>query len=216
MVRTPASDAQLRLILVTDGFGDPRRIEAIVASALRGGLRCLQLREPKWTARQMLRSCETLLPMLAAADGLLLVNDRIDVCAAGAAHGAQIGHRSLPPQHARRVLGPDAVLGYSAHNEQELVAAERNDCDFALVSPVWPTSSKPDAAFLTVARAVQLTATVQMPVLWLGGVDLHTMAELGAVPKHQRPVGVAVRSAIMLAEDPEQYTRALLSAWPQD
>jgi thiamine-phosphate diphosphorylase len=153
MSDAPQFDARLRLILVTDGVGDPGRIEQIVRAAIRGGVRCVQLREPKWSARQMLRACETVRPMLEQVDGHLLVNDRVDVVAAGVAHGAQIGHRSLPPELARKVLGPDRLLGYSAHDADELASAAKHGCNFALLSPVWPTTSKPAAAFLSVVRA---------------------------------------------------------------
>jgi thiamine-phosphate pyrophosphorylase len=209
------SDPRLRLILVSDGVGDPRRIEEVVQAALRGGCRCVQLREPRWSARAMLRACEALRPMLDAVDGLLLVNDRVDVVAAGVAHGAQVGHRSLPPATARAVLGRNLVLGYSAHDEQELDEAADGGCNFALLSPVWRTTSKPDAAFLGVARAGALTEAARVPVVWLGGVDVATMAELVDVPAGQRPVGVAVRSAIMATADPEAATRALLQALPE-
>tara|TARA_R110002072_G_scaffold100429_3_gene221149 strand:+ start:43365 stop:44012 length:648 start_codon:yes stop_codon:yes gene_type:complete len=209
------ADPRLRLILVTDGAGDPGRIDEIVRAALQGGARCVQIREPKWSARQMLRTCEQLTPMLEEVDGLLLVNDRVDVAAARVAHGAQIGHRSLPPELAREVLGPNSVLGFSAHNEEELSSAAQHGCDFALLSPVWPTSSKPNAAFLTVAHAALLTVSAKLPVVWLGGVNSTTIAEIGGIPAAQRPVGVAVRSAIMQADDPQTATAQLLAAWPK-
>jgi len=198
--------------LVTDGFGDPARVEEIVREALRGGVRCVQLREGKWSARAMLRVCETLQPMLDAVGGMLLVNDRVDVGATPLAHGAQIGHRSLPPDAARAVLGPDAILGYSAHDAEELSVAASNGCDFALLSPVWATASKPDAAFLGPERAAELTAAASVPVVWLGGVDSQTIAQISELPGEQRPVGVAVRSAIMRSEDPQQAARDLLAA----
>jgi thiamine-phosphate diphosphorylase len=215
MADTALVNPRLRLILVTDGVGDPDRVEKVVHEALLGGVRCVQLRESKWSARQMLRACERLMPMLEKVDGLLLVNDRIDVVAAGAAHGAQIGHRSLTPDLAREVLGPNAVLGYSAHDEDELALAAKHGCNFALLSPVWPTTSKRNAACLTVPRAAQLTAAAKLPVVWLGGVDSTTIAEIAVVPSAQRPIGVAVRSAIMQADDPQAATAELLQTWPK-
>jgi len=206
-------DPRLRLMLITDGVGDPYRVEQIVRAAVEGGVRCVQLREPRWTARAMLRCCERLTPIVDAAAGLLLVNDRVDVAATRAAHGAQIGHRSLPPELARDVLGPHATLGYSAHDEQELAQAAAH-CSFALLSPVWPTSSKPGAAFLGVERAARLTVAARLPVLWLGGVDEQTIASLRDAPAEGRPAGVAVRSAIMRADDPQRAARALLAALP--
>lgn len=208
-------DARLQLILVTDGVGDPGRIEEIVQAAVDGGVRCVQVRESKWTARQMLRACEQLAPILEPVGGLLLVNDRLDVVATGVCHGAQIGHRSLPPALARYVLGDDRVLGFSAHDEHELRDADDHGCDFALLSPVWPTKSKPNAAFLTVPHAAALTAAARIPVVWLGGVDAARVAEIAELPAAQRPVGVAVRSAIMHAEDPKVAAVELRNAWPK-
>ncbi|MFT7536287.1 MAG: thiamine monophosphate synthase, partial [Hyphomicrobiaceae bacterium] len=61
--------------------------------------------------------------------------------------------------------------------------------------------------------AAQLTADARLPVVWLGGVDATTITQIATVPALQRPVGVAVRSAIMQAEDPQAATAELLQAW---
>jgi thiamine-phosphate pyrophosphorylase len=175
-------------------------------------VRCVQLREPQWPARVLLRTCERLLPQVAAVGGWLLVNDRVDVAAAGAAHGVQVGHRSLPPELARRVLGPGPVLGYSAHEEAELDLAVAAGCDFALLSPVWPTASKPGAPHLGPLRAAQLTARARLPVVWLGGVEAARCQSLGEVPPAGRPAGVAGRGAIMEAADPGAAARTILAA----
>src|SRR5688572_16823396 len=74
----------LRLVLITDGRGDPVRVERIVTAVVEAGVRCVQLREPQWSARALLRACERLQPVLAAHGALLLVNDRADVAATGA------------------------------------------------------------------------------------------------------------------------------------
>ncbi|MFK7740951.1 MAG: thiamine phosphate synthase [Planctomycetota bacterium] len=208
-----APDPRLRLILITDGAGDPSRLDLVVRAALRGGVRCVQIREPRWTARILQRECERLRPICDECNALLLVNDRLDVVASGAAHGAQIGHRSLLPEAARRAVGSEAMLGFSAHSQDELDLAAPH-CDFALLSPVWATSSKPGAAFLGVAQAQRLTARAPLPVAWLGGVARQTLAELADVPMLERPFGVAVRSAIAMADDPERAARELLAAWP--
>lgn len=200
----------LRLVLITDGRGDLARIESIVTAALAGGVRCVQLREPQWSARHLMQGCERLMPRLERVGGLLLVNDRLDVAAARMAHGAQIGHRSLPPEVARELLGPNAPLGYSAHDHGELEVAARGGCDFALLSPVWPTSSKPGAPHLGELRARQLTARTSLPLVWLGGISAATVAHLATLPALERPAGVAVRSAVMHADDPGEAAAALL------
>ncbi len=212
-MKSPRLDLRLlRLLLVTDGRGDVGRLERIVGEAVQAGVRCVQLREPQLSARGLLHACERLMPVLQAAGGMLLVNDRLDVAAAAHAHGAQVGHRSLPPEIARAVLGPTAVLGYSAHDQAELDLAVVADCDFALLSPVWATSSKPDAASLGVAQAANLTSKARLPVLWLGGVGVQQLEELATVVPAKRPIGVAVRSGIMGASDPGAATAGLLQA----
>lgn len=208
----PLDLTALRIVLVTDGRGDAARIEWLVGEAVAAGVRAVQLREPAWPARTLLRTCERLLPTLSAVDGVLLVNDRVDVAAAGVAHGAQIGSRSLPPELARAVLGPQRVLGYSAHSTGELDLAAAAGCDFALLSPVWPTASKPGAQHLGAARAAWFTARARLPVVWLGGVSAPLLASLRDAPPAGRPVGVAVRSAIGDAPDPRAAATALIAA----
>ncbi len=203
----------LRLVLITDARGDLARIEAVVTAALLGGVRFVQLREPHWSARHYMQACERLLPLLDEVRGALIVNDRIDVAAARMAHGTQIGHRSLPPEVARDVLGQNLLLGYSAHDQGELDLAVVGGCDFVLLSPVWPTTSKPGMPHLGEARAAHLTAKARLPVVWLGGVDLEKAGRIARVPPLGRPAGIAVRSALMTAEDPREAAAALLKAF---
>lgn len=206
------SDPRLRLTLVTDGAGDLARIEAVARSALRGGCRCVQLRELQWSARELVGACERLRPLLDDVGGLLLVNDRVDVAAAGLAHGAQVGHRSLRPEAARAALPEPALLGSSAHDPDGLRSAASAGCDFALLAPVWMTSSKPGRSGLGVDVAGAWTAASAVPVLWLGGVTVETVAQLERLPASQRPAGVAAMSAMMSASDPGAVARALLVA----
>lgn len=202
----------LRLVVITDGRGDLPRIERIVRGAVDAGARCVQLREPKWTARELLHAAERLRPVLDDKGGVLLVNDRIDVARTGVAHGVQIGHRSIPVEQARAVLGDEGVLSFSAHDARELELAAAARCDCALLSPVWPTSSKPGVAPLGAVRAAELTAEAQLPVVWLGGISVKEAARVAEYTGESRPAGIAVRSAVCDAEDPRSVTAALLRA----
>lgn len=201
----------LQLVVITDGRGDLARLERVLGAAVASGARCVQLREPNWTARHYMEACERLLPLLDRVRGVLLVNDRLDLAAARMAHGTQLGHRSLPPEVAREVVGSRSLLGYSAHDLAELDLAA-TACDFALLSPVWATGSKPGLPHLGVARAVQFTAVAKLPVVWLGGIGAAQVAEIAALPPPRRPAGIAVRSAVLSAEDPGLAVRSLLAS----
>lgn len=207
-------DDRLRLIMITDGAGDLPRLRIAVREAFAGGCRCVQVREPGWSGRQLWDACAALRPVVKDHEGLLLVNDRLDLARAGGADGAQVGHRSLPPDAARRALGSGRLLGFSAHDDAELAAAARAGCDFALLSPVWPTDCKPGAQPLGVARAASLTAGASLPVIWLGGVTPAVSADLRALAPSERPQGLAAMSGVLDSADPAEACRLLLDALP--
>ena len=212
MTRAFPHDA-LRLLFVTDGRGDESRVVSSVERALHGGCRAVQLREPSWSAAQMAMCAARLRPLLHQVGGVLFVNDRCDLAACGVCDGVQVGVRSLPPELARRAVGEGALLGVSCHDAIELGRAKVAGADFALLSPVWPTGSKPGHLGLSVARAGALTAGAGLPTLWLGGVSAARAVEVRGLPPLQRPVGIAVMSAISDALDPEAAVRELLRAW---
>ena len=200
------------LLWISDGRGDVDRLTAIVAAAVGAGLRAVQLREPVWSARQLAEACGRVQPLLAAVGGLLFVNDRVDVAAMGCCDGVQVGHRSVPVAAARRALGPQPWLGASCHGAEELAAAAAGGADFALLSPIWPTASKPGHPGLGLAAAGALTAAAALPIVWLGGVTASRIATVRALPQAQRPVGFAVLGAIGSAADPAAATAALVQA----
>lgn len=208
-------DPRLRLILITDGVGDLGRIVGTTRAAFAGGCRCVQVREPRWSARELEAASRELRPIAAEAGALILVNDRLDVVLAGCADGAQIGHRSLAPTTARRLLGGQPLLGYSAHNASELAVAYDAGCSFALLSPVWATASKPGREPLGVSAAARLTSQARLPTVWLGGVTPEALVEAADLAADARPAGVAVMSGIMAADDPAGACSALLQALPQ-
>jgi thiamine-phosphate pyrophosphorylase len=201
-----------RLLLVSDGVGDAARVRGIVAAAIDGGVRAVQLREPKWPARQLAAVAADVLPLLRAVGGQLFVNDRVDVAAAGLCDGVQIGHRSLPPVAAKAALAGRARLGVSCHDPEELAIARVAGADFALLAPVWATASKPGHVALGMARAGAWTADAGLPVLWLGGVTADRIAAVGELPPALRPAGFAVRGALCEAVDVTAAAVALSAA----
>ncbi|GDY01871.1 hypothetical protein LBMAG49_12000 [Planctomycetota bacterium] len=210
MITLPAS--VLRVLLITDGLGDAPRLLRIVRAGLQAGVRAVQVREPLWSARELIAFADCLRPEVAAVRGILLVNDRCDVVAAGHADGVQCGFRSLSPAAARKVVGKDRLVGYSAHDGAQIAEAAAAGCDFALLSPVWPSSSKPGAKPLGVERAVLLTRAATLPLLWLGGVSVERVAQLALLPTKHRPIGVAVRGGICEATDPHKAALSYVSA----
>jgi thiamine-phosphate pyrophosphorylase len=204
----------LRVLFVTDGAGDCERIVRLVAAAVAGGVRAVQLREPQLSAADLVMVCARVREALAPVSGVLFVNDRCDLVAAGCCDGAQVGHRSLPPSLARRAVG-GGWLGVSCHDPAELERARVAGADFALLSPVWPTRSKPGHRGIGAQVASEWSFASMLPTVWLGGVEASCAPEVACLPIDFRPVGVAVISAIAGSDDPQSAAARLVSAWTE-
>ncbi len=202
---TRALDPAMELVLVTDGSGDAERLVRLVTQVVAGGVRAVQLREPGMTASELGELCRVLRPVMERVGGLLLVNDRADLAAAGLAHGVHLGERSLEPGTVRRFLPPDCIVGCSAHDARSLAAAAEQGADYASLSPIFATTCKPGARALGVDAARTLTRAAGLPVIWLGGLDRQKMATL----RDCGAAGFALRSALCEAAEPTREAAVL-------
>ncbi len=200
-----------KLVMITDGQGDIARIQSLVERAVEGGVRTVQVREPNVSARALVNLCCDLRPVLDRVDGMLLVNDRADVAGTWA-HGVHLGRRSVRPSQARELLGDEAIIGFSAHDVADVEFASQQGADYVSVSPVFATSSKPDAEPLGVMRTRSIVVRSSLPVIWLGGINEQTLPEVTPM----EPFGVAVISAISSAEDPAAAAAALVEQLEAD
>jgi len=139
----------------------------------------------------------------------LLINDRVDLTMALGADGVHLRSDSLPVSVARRLLGPDRVIGVSAHSADEVVQAESEGADFAVLGPVYDTSSKlafgPSIGLPPIQEA---SRRCRMPVFAIGGITAPRVREV----RRAGASGVAVISSILTAECVSSATRDLLDA----
>lgn len=201
--------SSLRLMLLADVAPDgPLPVEAVVA-ALRGGVTAVQLRAKGAAAAAVLGWARDLLPRCRAAGVPLLVNDRPDLALAAGADGVHVGPRDLPPGAARRVLGPEPILGVSARDPERVAAAEGAGADYLGVGALRATRSKPEAPPLGPAGIEALLRRTRLPVVAVGGVlpaDAPALRRIGAA-------GMAVLGGILGTGDPEAAARAYREAW---
>ena len=186
-----------------------RDLLAVVGEALQAGVRAVQLREKDLATRDLYDLAGKLLAMTREAGAALLINDRVDVAMALAADGVHLTRRSLPPGEARRLLGPEKLVGISCHSLAEVREAEDGGVDFVVLGPIFETPSK--ARFgppLTTAILRQARATTSLPILAIGGINSMRIPEVMAAGAD----GVSAISAVMAAADPTTATQELLSA----
>jgi 8-oxo-dGTP diphosphatase len=135
----------------------------------RGGIRLMQLRAPSLSPDRLARLAERVMPLARSLDVRVMLNADLDLARAVGADGVHLNRRRLARWQAdtRR----DALMvSASVHDRRELVLANEADVDFALISPVLPTTSHPDAPVLRWDGFASLADAAAMPVYALGGV----------------------------------------------
>ena len=171
----------------------------------QGGATLIQLREKKMPALEFYEHAKA-----AGAVGVpLIINDRVDVAIAVGARGVHLGQDDLPPEAARRLLGPDAIVGYSTHNIDQALAAVKLPIDYLAVGPIFQTTTKTDTFAvlgLEGLRAVR-AAIGEFPLVAIGGITHANAPEAIAAGADS----VAVISALL--SDPNriaEMTRSLI------
>jgi thiamine-phosphate pyrophosphorylase len=134
----------------------------------RGGATLIQLREKHMPAREFYEQAKN-----AVRPGVqLIINDRVDLALAVGAHGVHLGQDDMPPDAARKLLGPNAVIGYSTHNIEQAIAATKLPIDYLAIGPIFATTTKGDTApvlGLDGLRAVR-HAIGAFPLVAIGGI----------------------------------------------
>ncbi len=202
------NEQSLRLYLVTDrAAASGRSFSDVVLEAVKGGVTMVQLREKACSTRDFVAlGCE-LRKILAPFGVPLIVNDRVDVALACNADGVHIGQSDMPYDIARRLLGPDRIIGLSVECMDDVYAANSLDVDYIGVSPVFSTPTKTDTArpFGLEGLREAVRASVH-PVVGIGGINASNASDVILCGAD----GIAVVSAVMSADSPLLAARVLL------
>lgn len=199
-------DERYQLYLVTDGELCPReKLPQVVEEAILGGVTMVQLREKTASTREFYQTALRVREITARHGVPLLINDRLDIALAVEADGLHIGQEDLPARAARRILGPEKILGLSAGNLEEALAAKAAGADYLGVGAVFPTATKKDAKPISREILGEIKAAAGIPVVGIGGINAGNLNKL----RGSNIDGVAVVSAIMAASDPRAAAREL-------
>ena len=200
---------KLSLYLVADPSQATGDFLPAVEAALSNGVTAVQLRAKHISDRELLEFALLLSHRSRAHGALFLVNDRVDIALASGAGGVHLGVDDLPVDDARRLLGPNAVIGFSPETDQQAREARDRGADYLGVGPVIATASKDDAGqpigLDGLKRRVELAG---IPVIGIGGITPATYMDVLATGA----VGAAVIGAILRSPDPGRAARAFLDA----
>lgn len=197
------------LHLVTDrNLSRGRSLPDLVREAVAGGISVVQLREKDCSTRDFLELARALKNALIGTGVPLLINDRVDIALAVDADGVHIGQQDMPYISARELLGPDAIIGLSVESAADAEQAEKLDVDYLGLSPVFVTPTKAELTRqLGVAGVREIRCLSRHRLVAIGGIHAGNAADILAAGAD----GIAVVSAICMADDPAAAARELSS-----
>ena len=143
-----------------------------VALFADGGATLVQLRDKRTSGLQFYEQAKAALAIATERGVRLIINDRVDVALALGGLDVHLGQEDLPPEAARRLLGDDAVIGFSTHNGEQAIEAAGSPIDYLAIGPIFATSTKanPDPVVGLEGLRVVRAATGSLPLVAIGGV----------------------------------------------
>jgi len=170
-------------------------------------VKLVQLREKNIPVRAFFDLASRLRPLTRDADCLLIINDRLDIALAVGADGVHLGQDDFPVEAARQ-LAPDLIIGASAHNLEQALAAEQAGASYVNIGPLFPTQTKAwTGQFLGLETLRAIAPRLSIPFTVMGGIKVQHIPEL--IRSGARTV--AVITAVTAADNPEEAVRDLLA-----
>ena len=199
---------QLRLYAVTDRswLKPGETLAEVVETLLKAGVTCVQLREKEAEDALILQEARELKALCQRYGVPFLVNDRPDLAQTVGADGVHVGREDTGLTEARNLLGPNALLGGSAHTVEEALAAQAAGADYLGCGAVFGSGTKHNVSQMPLETLTAICQAVDIPVVAIGGVSLDSLpllADTGIA-------GVAVISGLFAAEDKTEAAQAFL------
>lgn len=176
-----------------------------VEDALKGGVTCVQLREKHLNDPAFLQEAEEIGALCRKYQVPFIVNDNVEVAIACHADGVHVGQEDLEADRVRELVGPDMMIGVSAHTVEEARKAVENGADYLGLGSVFATTTKDDVDVMPRSVLEDICAAVDVPIVAIGGIHEDNLLQL----KGSGVDGVALVSAIFSAENIEQTCREL-------
>lgn len=150
-----------------------------VLQAVACGVQVVQYRNKNAQTRQMYEEAVRLREICLDSDSIFLINDRVDIALAAEADGVHLGQSDMPCLAARKLLGPERIIGVTVHNLAEALEAERTGADYLGLSPIFQTATKPDAGKPAgISLIEEVRARVKIPLIAIGGINHSNAVEV--------------------------------------
>ena len=192
-------DFNSELYFITDSTPyDRKEFLYRVEEALKGGVTLMQLREKNRTTKEYIELAEAVHEISKRYNVPLIIDDRVDVMLAVDAEGVHVGAEDMPLATARKLIGPDKILGATAKRVDVAKAAYEAGADYLGVGAIYPTTTKVKTVLTSTDTLDAICQAVPIPVNAIGGLNPSNMDVLKGIDI----AGVCAVSAIMKADSP--------------
>jgi thiamine-phosphate pyrophosphorylase len=192
--------ADARLLVLVSEESCRASLSGTIHEAVAGGADIIQLREKNLDDRSLLDRARSVRAWTRKLGVLFILNDRPDIARLADADGVHLGQEDLPIREARRILGPDALIGISTHSIAQVRQAVLEGASYIGIGPTFPSETKEFDAFPGLEFIRQACAETSLPAFAIGGITLENLPEVIAAGARRAAVG----SAICQAEDPRK------------
>ena len=197
-------DTSLYFITDSTGFTEAEFLGRTEA-ALQGGVTFLQIREKEKTTREYLSLARKVHDLTRKYNVPLIIDDRLDIALAMDAEGVHLGKSDMPIDLARKILGPDKIIGATAKTVPQALEAWQQGADYLGVGAIYPTTTKVKTVLTSTDTLRDICNAVPIPANAIGGLSKGNMDVLAEIPI----AGICVVSAIMKADNPKQAATEL-------
>ncbi len=184
-----------------------------VKMVLEGGCKWIQLRMKEATDEEVKAVAEELIPLCKDADAILVIDDRVELVKEMEVTGVHLGKKDMPVAEARNLLEGGPIIGATANTTDDIFALKGIDVDYVGLGPFRHTTTKENLSpilglegYSKIMKEIR-EAGVQLPVVAIGGITLEDIDDVMATGVN----GVAISGAIINAENPVEYTKAILN-----
>lgn len=201
------SPQTLRLYAVSDRsfLKGNESLADVLPLLFSNGVTLFQLREKHLAREDFVKEAMELKEICCRFHVPLIINDAVDIAKEIGADGVHVGLSDMGIKQARAILGPDAIIGASAHNVAEAIAAEEAGADYIGCGAVFGSTTKHDAKTLAHTELTAICKAVHIPAVAIGGITPENISELNG----SGIAGAAVISALFAPPDPAAAARKL-------
>jgi thiamine-phosphate pyrophosphorylase len=201
--------ASVRLYVLIDGRRTPQAFAELVDTLTRAGVDALQLRDKKLDDRELLSRARVLRRLTRSRNVLMVMNDRPDLAVLADADGVHLGQEDLAVKDARRILGPDRLIGVSTHGLDQARQAVLDGANYLGCGPTFPSQTKEFASFAGLDYLRQVRSEISLPAFAIGGVTLERMDEVLETGFKRVAISAAVSGADSPGDEAARFTARL-------